>query len=520
MSINAKESHPVGGAKAGTYEDAEDPLTQCSNTSNAWSALASQLSKASGTTNLRSSAGSKRKLTDKPRFSEFTLSQHQVVQFCKACIIGIFPAALWGSEKNVRCVVNGITRYVTARRRETLSVNQLLHGFSLTDVTWLQSPNNNSRPNQTDMRKRRELMATFLRWLFDEYLCILLRNNFYVTESSAFQQQTLYFLQEDWRTICEPLLDQMTSTLFTRISAQEAKNTLACGRRHLSFARVRLLPKERGVRPIVNLSRKEALHVDQVASRNVNQKYVQQPRSINQALNDAFRILNAEKAHRPDLVGSALFMRDVYARVKAYKLYMGLIQGKKLYMVKMDIRACFDSIDQRKLLTIVDEILTDDYSLYSHASVFPQSGKVGYAFKREARPLGDFMDYPEFASDLAKTLHSTLFVDQINGQFYKQTVGIPQGSILSTLLCNFFIGRLEATELAFIDNSKNLLLRVVDDFMLVTPDRQTASRFLDVMYRGYPEFNCFVAPEKTVVNFDAAFPDGNAVKRIQKGEGE
>lgn len=175
-------------------EDAEDPLTQCSNTSNAWSALASQLSKASGTTNLRSSAGSKRKLTDKPRFSEFTLSQHQVVQFCKACIIGIFPAALWGSEKNVRCVVNGafqfpcpypvadcvtaypgITRYVTARRRETLSVNQLLHGFSLTDVTWLQSPNNNSRPNQTDMRKRRELMATFLRWLFDEYLCILLR---------------------------------------------------------------------------------------------------------------------------------------------------------------------------------------------------------------------------------------------------------------------------------------------------------------------------------------------------------
>lgn len=56
--------------------------------------------------------------------------------------------------------------------------------------------------------------------------------------------------------------------------------------------------------------------------------------------------------------------------------------------------------------------------------------------------------------------------------------------------------------------------------MLVTPDRQTASRFLDVMYRGYPEFNCFVAPEKTVVNFDAAFPDGNAVKRIQKGEGE
>lgn len=33
--------------------------------------------------------------------------------------------------------------------------------------------------------------------------------------------------------------------------------------------------------------------------------------------------------------------------------------------------------------------------------------------------------------------------DQIGGSYHRQTVGIPQGSILSSLLCSFFYGDLE-----------------------------------------------------------------------------
>jgi telomerase reverse transcriptase len=38
---------------------------------------------------------------------------------------------------------------------------------------------------------------------------------------------------------------------------------------------------------------------------------------------------------------------------------------------------------------------------------------------------------------------------QVDGHLYKQVVGIPQGSIISTLLCTFFYGDLELRKMNF-----------------------------------------------------------------------
>lgn len=41
---------------------------------------------------------------------------------------------------------------------------------------------------------------------------------------------------------------------------------------------------------------------------------------------------------------------------------------------------------------------------------------------------------------------------QVDGQLYKQVVGIPQGSVLSTLLCTFFYGDLEKRKMRFSED--------------------------------------------------------------------
>ena len=41
---------------------------------------------------------------------------------------------------------------------------------------------------------------------------------------------------------------------------------------------------------------------------------------------------------------------------------------------------------------------------------------------------------------------------QIGNDYYRQVVGIPQGSILSTLLCSFFYGDLERSQLKFTED--------------------------------------------------------------------
>jgi telomerase reverse transcriptase len=92
---------------------------------------------------------------------------------------------------------------------------------------------------------------------------------------------------------------------------------------------------------------------------------------------------------------------------------------------------------------------------------------------------------------------------QIGNDYYQQVIGIPQGSVMSSLLCSFFYGDLERTHFApLLADPGTLLVRLIDDYMLVSTDVAAARGFLDAMARGHPEYGCFIAREKTVANFD------------------
>lgn len=69
-------------------------------------------------------------------------------------------------------------------------------------------------------------------------------------------------------------------------------------------------------------------------------------------------------------------------------------------------------------------------------------------------------------------------------QFYRQKVGIPQGSVVSTVLCNLFYGDLERRKLPFLTDPDGLLLRLIDDFLFITMNRDHAEQFLRLMHDG------------------------------------
>lgn len=71
---------------------------------------------------------------------------------------------------------------------------------------------------------------------------------------------------------------------------------------------------------------------------------------------------------------------------------------------------------------------------------------------------------------------------QIGRQYFKQSIGISQGSVLSTLLCNIYYGQMERTFMPPQDDE--LLMRMVDDSLFVTPSRERAELFLCKMIKG------------------------------------
>lgn len=119
---------------------------------------------------------------------------------------------------------------------------------------------------------------------------------------------------------------------------------------------------------------------------------------------------------------------------------------------------------------------------------------------------------------------------RIGKKYYRQRAGIPQGSVLSTILCSYFYADLEREVLGFLGSeaSENaekdgdglkdsLLMRLIDDFLLITTDREKAKRFVEVMHRGVPEYGVVVSPGKSLVNFELVV-DGVEVPRVGTGE--
>ena len=59
-----------------------------------------------------------------------------------------------------------------------------------------------------------------------------------------------------------------------------------------------------------------------------------------------------------------------------------------------------------------------------------------------------------------------------------------------------------------IDPRKGLLLRFIDDFLLITREPEVAKEFLTTLEQGVPEYNCRINVGKTSTNFDR-LPDGS-----------
>jgi telomerase reverse transcriptase len=107
---------------------------------------------------------------------------------------------------------------------------------------------------QSDTRKRLELFHEFVYYIFDSILIPLIRTNFYATESNIYRYRIIFFRQDVWRSFSETALASLKETMFEEIKAEDAQKIL--NSRNISFSYVRLLPKEIGVRPVMNLKRR------------------------------------------------------------------------------------------------------------------------------------------------------------------------------------------------------------------------------------------------------------------------
>jgi telomerase reverse transcriptase len=200
------------------------------------------------------------------------------------------------------------------------------------------------------------------------------------------------------------------------------------------------------------------------------------------------------------------------------------------------VQACFDTIPQGAVLRVVKELLsTSEYLVANEACVKVPEATTLQKGEQSMRPVVKFTSNAKSADDMSFgstngavsgnsvlvkplgqqsyrrqqienmiTEHVEFNLIKIGKKYYRQKKGIPQGSVLSSLLCNFFYGKLEREELQFLEQEDTCLLRLIDDFLLITPNKQLAERFLQRMHQGLPEYGVSVKPAKSLVSFDCS----------------
>ncbi|KAG0659712.1 hypothetical protein C6P46_005071 [Rhodotorula mucilaginosa] len=448
-----------------------------------------------------------------------------VAQNVKKPKLSEYACTIYEVECYLTLTTTDVSQLLRYRRYESVSLHALLQGFSVLDCEWLSTKNRSSkagpvqqqRSTAADMGKRLELLSEFMYWFFDSFIIDLVRTSFYVTDTATHQNRPLYFRQDDWTALCAPLLKQLGDSVFEKV-------------------------------PLVSPFRS----LNGIRAPAGGRREVGQP--INKILQGVFDVLTFEAKRKPHLTGSLVVdPQQIYAKLRLFKKDLLARHGgdklPKLYFVKVDVRAAYDTIQQDKLLQIVEAVLEETmYWIQRYSQVSPVAGSSLKSFKRVACTDGELGLFEDLAIKLAQDVHNIILSDsvaytnvgrdrllqllrehittnlvKVSGRLYRQKTGIPQGSILSSLLCSLFYGDMEKTRLSFTaaDESSGmlqLLMRYVDDFLFVTTDVGLASRFLRVMHAGIPEYGCAISPEKRLTNFDICLDEGEVVPPLAAGE--
>lgn len=481
-----------------------------------------------------------------------------VIVFIQAVLRRSFPCSFWGSKRNFDQVVKTMTVYLNLRRSEAFPEKAIMSGIHVLDMKWLHSSQQGSaKHSRTDHESATVVVRNIMRWLYCHFINPMLRSTFYITETEFTGTRVLYYRRPVWMRIRNFSVDMLLSKeQYREMSSAKAQRLLSSHNIGCPPAPLRILPKKSGIRAIAMLSK--TCEIDNGA--NKRSKKSSPP---NRVMQSTFHALRYEHEKKPALFGAGVLgLTEVFpsfcsfvGALKQFQTRSG--SSQELFFTSADIKHCYDTINQKRLFKLMRSMVEEEMYLTKDKFVLCSKGDNSvmrcmwkkktcspeqFSCSSPSNFAGQyshaiFVDGVYCSTETNKTING-LLRDHIFGQvvvangnfgprYLHQKNGIPQGSILSSMFCNTYFGSLEkvlfddvfdeTTSQIIRGNSSNecdsilvnnpnalhLLLRIVDDFLLISTDKNASMRFLEKLNVGIPSLGVKLNKDKTRVNFSA-----------------
>ncbi|ETV92612.1 hypothetical protein H310_13066 [Aphanomyces invadans] len=434
---------------------------------------------------------------------QFSTPKDNVYECVRFVLDAVLPKQLWGCSKNHTCFLQLVRTYLFSHMHDVHGLNGAVNAMAVTRIPWMQL-HARSKCVPTEATKRKRMLLLIVSWIWSDLIDPMLRNYFYMTTTEGHFNHVVYYRHSVWTAIAGLGKVELAHGHLQPVATVPKSKTIST---------IRFQPKPHGVRPIVNLSRKPHGGV-----------------SINRTLRLVHHVLRHE-CTMATLGATVANMNDIRAKLDLFRARWAAANNPPLYFVTVDIARCFDTIRSRRLLKMLPRLLTQDrYMVRRHYLV--QSTKAGVRYKTCTAVLvpSELTRFEQLAAsaaskhsvhidgvvydyvhrrDLLKLVEDHLCANyvSIESDLFLQKEGIPQGSVLSSLLCNIYYADFEKNVLRPripVVAGQDLLLRYTDDFLLLTSNRQNAIKFEAIMHRGTKKYGCHVNPRKTQTNLHDA----------------
>ena len=421
-----------------------------------------------------------------------------VFRFIKCVFNKVFPVKLLGGVKNRTVFLRNVSAFIEAGYRTSFTLSGLNESMSTKKVLWLAHLN--SLPMQ------QSFLARSVKWLMVGWLKPLIRQHFYATESAYARNRIFFYNKDVWQRIHSRMMRSMT-TVSLRQHLPSLKQSTDNSQLLLN-SRLRFVPK-RGdsCRPIMSTKFPTKLRLQVTHARLLLQ-------AISCQYVEGMDAKSTHTLHR-----------------KWVEFLNRRSHRKPIYFVHADIEDAFGSINQQKLVEILEwhkNQLPPAIALRTLCTVSP-TGRRSKNFNLIPHLLLSPEDWVRrlepgtvvFDVTFDRSSLLNLKIDPLMGLavrsvlevqvsalgssqkcHYRLERGIPQGSKLSSPLCHIYYGHMVKYRLSRFLNDEDFLVRVVDDFLYLTTCGPRALDFYTRIHQGFPDYNAYVNDTKTRTNVD------------------
>lgn len=403
-------------------------------------------------------------------------SREAVINVAFQCMKIVLPKQLIGSV-NYPALRRGIREWVFLGKFDTVSGDYLVKQWKTSGLQWLGGPS-----NADHQKMAQRVLLQLVLWLYKVLLPRVVRRFFHLVQHAKSPMGCFYYRCDLWQQRHAQVMQSFAQSL-SPPNQHDLPNVFS------EAARVHLILKsDTESRPVINLA--------------YLKKWLQPAKLVlSQLTRDAPTVLRSPVDFIPRL---AKFSREHY--------------GRRFYVVKVDIASCYDSANTEwlyeQLRSKLQDRKFDIHHFWDQRRSCPSYTVVDATTAERASKLpsnvtNSVLDPKPVERVLGNEILERVRLllgylpVKVGRNVLRKCKGIPQGSSISNVLCNFFLSTMVNDELKeFLEDPNSVFMQYVDDILFISTNERQAARFQRRMYRGFPQHNLFVREDKTQCNLN------------------